>query len=102
MTLIVETGTGLDTAANSYVSLVEADAYVATMPSLLRDPWLALTLAADRENLLIYSTRVLDQRATYNGSKTVSASPLRWPRSNVFDCDDLSAKVLMQSLQQYS
>lgn len=87
-TLVAEDGTVVDNA-NSYVSLAEANNYIADMPAPALTTWNALVDDTERESLLIYATRVLDQRAKWNGTKYDAASPLRWPRSNVLDCDGL-------------
>lgn len=86
-TFKVEDGTGM-TDATSYVSLVEADNYMADTPPSLTLLWAPLA-DADKERLLMYATRVLDQRTTWKGLKVVNASSLRWPRSGVRDCDGL-------------
>ncbi len=89
MALIVETGTGV-TNANSYVSVAFADNYASG--SLTATEWEALTIDT-KEKLLIAATRWLDQHAKWNGTKTFTTAPLpnnlRWPRKNVFDCDEL-------------
>lgn len=83
----VEDGTGLSDAT-SYVSLAEADAYMSDMPTSLTLLWAPL-VDADKEVLLMYATRVLDQKTTWKGLKKVATSSLRWPRTSVRDCDDL-------------
>lgn len=93
MTLVLETGTGLNPLANSYADMDEALAYVSDLPSVMSAAWLALGTAELKASLLVFSTRVLDQRARWNGVKTVSSSPLRWPRMNVFDCDNLPVAI---------
>ena len=85
--LVVEDGTGLSNAA-SYASLAEAEAYIKDMPLGVQTLW--STLDDDvKESLLIYATRILDQRVRWHGSKAVPDSSLRWPRSYVVDRDEL-------------
>jgi hypothetical protein len=87
--MIVEDGTGI-TAADSYVTLVEANAYASS--SLNATSWAALG-TDERERLLVAATRWLDQHAIWNGSKTFDTEPypnnLRWPRKYVCDADNL-------------
>ncbi len=87
-TLVVEDGTVVD-GANSYVSLIEANTYISDMPAANMALWNAIPSDNERESLIIYATRVLDQRARWNGTKTDKQSVLRWPRCNVLDCDGL-------------
>lgn len=87
MALIVEDGTNV-AGANAYISLAYADSYIGVMPPAVRAPWEALT-DPDKENIIVYATRVLDQRTRWNGQKAVNDSALRWPRTYVFDADHL-------------
>lgn len=87
MALIVEDGTGV-TGAFSYVSLMEAETYIYDMPAATREVWDELD-DNQREHLLAYATRILDQRARWHGNKTIPTSALRWPRKNVLDTDAL-------------
>lgn len=86
MALVVEDGTGLSNA-DSYVSLADAEAYFATMPASVIAAWTGLSTDAEKENLLKYATRILDQKARFKGARTVSSSSLRWPRTGAVDCD---------------
>lgn len=83
----VEDGT-IVADANSYVSVAEADDFLCN--SLTPTEWDALT-TADRERLLIASTRWLDQQARWYGTPVddTGVNDLRWPRSGVCDRDDL-------------
>lgn len=85
MALIVEDGSVV-TNANSYVSLADANAYLAAVPLANLATWEALSDEV-KECLLIFATRILDQKTSWNGMKTVAASSLRWPRVGVYDCD---------------
>lgn len=79
MTLVVEDGTGLDTA-ESYISATDADTYHALRGNT---PWAALA-DADKEIALRKATEYLDARygARWKGARTVSSQALGWPRQN--------------------
>jgi hypothetical protein len=83
-TFIVETGLGIANA-NSYVTVEEADDYMASNIHG-RDAWNALDVE-DKQHLLVWSTRFIDQRAIWNGYKSSAGNSLRWPRSGVYDRD---------------
>jgi len=85
---LVEDGTGLVAAANSYVSVSDADDST-TLNIHASDAWNALS-NADKERMLSWGTRILDDYTRWFGTKTVSDSPLRWPRTGVTDCDDIT------------
>lgn len=80
----VEDGTGLSNS-NSYVSVEYADDYLQANMHVW-PTWDALSVA-EKEYLLIWATRYLDQRVRWNGVKTVLDSALRWPRTGVRDAD---------------
>lgn len=86
MALVVEDGTGMANA-DSYVSLADAESYFAAMPPSVTTAWTSLATDAEKENLLRYATRVLDQKARFKGARTVKTSSLRWPRTGAIDCD---------------
>jgi len=80
MDIIVEDGTGLPTA-NSYIAVADAVDLLstnmyATFGTL--DP----TVQA---NLLMWASRVLDERVRWHGHKFQPTSGLAWPRFNVRD-----------------
>lgn len=81
---VVEDGTGLDDAT-SYASLQEADDYLS-----LRPGYAAWEDADNTEELLMWATRLLDQRTNWRGYKQVNDSALRWPRYGVTDRDGIS------------
>lgn len=85
MAITVEDGTGLVTTADGYVSVAFADAYFA-IDFAYAATWAAL-LTPDKEGRLKWATRILDQKVRWNGTKTVEESPLRWPRTGVYDRD---------------
>jgi hypothetical protein len=101
----VESGTGTDAAANSYVSVEEAtDIITANIHAATE--WNMLTVPA-QQRLLVWATRYLDAKARWKGTKTVpgsasytnafgtvvpaiAPSPLRWPRTGVCDRDGVT------------
>ena len=85
MVMVVEDGSVV-TGANSYVSLAEADTYLAS--SITASVWTALDDTA-KENLLIVASRWLDQQATWGGYKYDEDSAMRWPRTGAYDRDNL-------------
>lgn len=87
MALIVETGSVV-TSANSYASLAFADAYFEFDSNALV-PWTALS-DESKEQYLQFATRVLDQKVQWKGRKTKETSPLRWPRTGVYDRDNIA------------
>lgn len=87
MAIVVEDGTGL-TTADSYVSVADADSYLEVLPSEATTLWDALTVT-EKENTLKWATRVLNNKASFEGSKKYEAASLRWPRTNVCDVDGI-------------
>lgn len=69
-------------SANSYCTRQEADDYHDT--HLWSDTWKAAE-AWKKEVALIQATRMLDQEVEWDGSKSDSTQPLRWPRQDVLD-----------------
>lgn len=85
-TFTVENGTGL-AAANSYVSVTEATDYL-IQNNFVFTTWDNLD-TGDKQKLLSWASRYLDQKARWNGEKTVEDSGLRWPRKGVEDVDGI-------------
>jgi len=83
---LVEDGTGL-TAATSYVSVSDADDIIAT--NIHDTTWTALS-TEDKQSTLIWASRLLDERVTWFGTKTVPTSGLRWPRTGTVDKDGVA------------
>lgn len=79
MTFEKETGTGSETS-NSYVSVAEADAYLA---SHLSGATFAAKTNTEKETLLIHATRLLDAGVTFKGMKLRVDQALAWPRDGV-------------------
>lgn len=83
-TFTVEDGTGI-VGANSYVSVSEADDYYTIDPNFTAT-WTALT-NTQKEYLLAWSTRILDQKCTWYGTRVSATQALRWPRRGTYDGD---------------
>lgn len=83
MPLVVEDGTGLETA-NSYVSVADADAYHTLRQNTT---WTDLAIAADKEAALVKATDFLDERygGSFKGRRKTDVQALGWPRSEVYD-----------------
>lgn len=84
MALIVETGSGADPLANSYVSVADALAYHAAR--LHRASW-ATADTTTQEQALITATQFIDTYIRFHGSRASQDQPLEWPRINVTDRD---------------
>jgi hypothetical protein len=84
-TLVVEDGTG-KTTANTYITLDGADTYHENR--LHVTDWTGAT-ETDKEASLIWATRMLDDMVNWKGLKTNDDQALRWPRSGVYDEDEL-------------
>lgn len=85
MAFVVEDGTVV-AGANSYVSVEYADAYFEVDPNFA-PVWGAITSLSTKEAYLRWATRILDQKVLWKGEKTDIDSPLRWPRTGVYDRD---------------
>lgn len=84
MAIVVEDGSVV-VGANSYVSVAYADTYF-EIDEEFAEIWDEMDTEA-KEIRLRWATRVLDQKVVWRGTKTVENSPLRWPRTGVFDRD---------------
>lgn len=90
MAFVVEDGSQVS-GANSYTSVAEATTYLAANIHASA-AWVAL-ITSDKELLLEWASRYLDQRARWNGTPTSQATSnpvqqaMRWPRSGVKDVD---------------
>ena len=83
MEIFVEDGTGLVTA-NAYASLAEVDNLLSVN---IHSKWSLLDDQTAKENLIMWATRLLDQRVRWYGHKTHATSGLAWPRTGVRDKD---------------
>lgn len=80
----VETGT-IVSGANSYVSVTEADDYFALDPNF-NPVWGAMSDEV-KEQLLAWSSRILDQKCFWTGIPVTTTQPMRWPRRGAYDRD---------------
>ena len=83
-TFVVEDGTGLSTAT-SYMTLTEANDYIVQNIHAY-ETWECLD-PTTQEYIIAWASRYMDQRARWNGYKTVEDSGLRWPRTGACDID---------------
>lgn len=74
MAIIVETGSGLNSAANSYVTEAELTSYASDR---------GITLTGTPAELLIKAMDYLES-LNYIGTKFRDDQPLQWPRADVF------------------
>ncbi|MGF7160259.1 hypothetical protein FHS85_001882 [Rhodoligotrophos appendicifer] len=96
---IVEDGTGL-ADATSYATVEDADDYLVVNPHAW-SAWADLPASA-KEYLLRWATRELDQRARWQGRKTVANSALAWPRAFVpgTECRFLASDAVPLQVKQ--
>lgn len=76
--IVVEDGTGIVTA-NSYATVQEVDDLLSVN---IHSNWSLLDNTA-KENLIMWATRILDERVTWKGKKVFETSGLAWPRTGV-------------------
>jgi len=72
-------------SANSYITLIEANAYWAD--HFYSETWDALQ-SGDKNTLIVMSTRLLDEWVDWKGIKSSDTQALRWPRYNTVDRDN--------------
>ncbi len=83
MALVVEDGSGSNPAANSYVSVADADLYFVDRNSAA---WAALTTAS-KTAALLYAASWLDTRYSWPGVISDADQPMAWPRDGATDVD---------------
>lgn len=83
MTLVKETGAGL-TNSNSYVDVVDANAFLET--HVYAQDWV-LKGSDWQARVLIMASRLLDQMWQFNGFKTNPVQAMQWPRMRCPDHD---------------
>lgn len=86
-TFLVEDGSGLS-EATSYVSVEDADDVI-IMNIHASAAWTELT-TTQKEHLLSWASRYLDERARWHGTKSVKSSALRFPRTGIVDRDGVT------------
>lgn len=79
---VVEDGTGL-VNSTSYISEAYADDYF-EIDRVFAPAWTALT-SEQKQELLGWATRVLDQKVVWNGVRTTDTQALAWPRQSVYN-----------------
>jgi hypothetical protein len=77
-TVVVEDGSGTNPAANSYISVADAQAYLDG--ELYADDWQNAT-PATQAKAVISATRAIDANMVYGGFIVIFDQPLRWPRA---------------------
>jgi hypothetical protein len=85
MDILVEDGTGLVTA-NAYLSAEEADDILSVN---IHSQWSVLSDDTTKENLIMWASRILDERVRWFGKKTHETSGLAWPRSHIRDKENI-------------
>jgi hypothetical protein len=80
MSLVLEDGTGVVTA-NAYATVAEI---AAILSSNIHSTWMAMDQDS-QEKLVIWATRVLDERVKWFGQKSHQTSGLAWPRAGTKD-----------------
>lgn len=86
LTLVVETGAGLDTA-NSYATAAEGDSFHEA--HLHATSWTNAT-QQEKEAALVWATRLLDEQVQWYGYKSNFEQALMWPRQGVYEKDGLN------------
>lgn len=81
MDIVVEDGTGIVTA-NAYASLDEVEEILSVN---IHSKWTLIADDAAKENLIIWASRILDERVRWNGKKMFDTSGMAWPRYGVRD-----------------
>jgi hypothetical protein len=85
MALIVEIGS---VQANSYTSVVDADAYIATRLYTTNWPSSATPEGiAQKEKALIWAARIIDTHIKWDGTRQYEYQARAWPRCNACDSD---------------
>lgn len=84
-------------SANSYISISDADDYFST--HLYASDWDNATVES-KEKALVMSTRILDEKIDWIGSKNTKEQALAWGRSGVMDDGyDVDATIVPQPVK---
>lgn len=81
MDIMVEDGTGIVTA-NAYATVEEVDDILSVN---IHSKWSLITDDVTKGNLIIWASRLIDERVIWHGRKTFPTSGLAWPRIRVRD-----------------
>jgi len=104
-TFVVETGEA-DSDANSYCSVEFADDYTEAN-TFESEAWLELE-EETKQRLLVRSSKILDVRFKWNGTRVEQDSGLKWPRAGVYDedgfliRDDVIPKILQEATAEFA
>lgn len=85
MDIMVENGTGIVTA-NAYASVEEVDNILSVN---IHSKWSLITDEDTKGNLIIWASRIIDERVRWHGHKTHPTSGLAWPRIRVRDKENI-------------
>ena len=91
ITIVKEDGTGKATA-NSYASVAEADWY--HTGHLYASAWTGAT-DDQKSAALLMATRLIDGEYQFNGTRTLAAQALQWPRSDCREPDGSTAEFVV-------
>ena len=95
MTLVKEDGTG-KANANAYADVADGDAY--HEGHLYATAWTGAA-AGQKTAALVMASRLIDAEYQFNGTRSVDAQALQWPRVNCLDPDKAPVPVLTSLLQ---
>ena len=95
MTLVKEDGTG-KANANAYADVSDGDAY--HEGHLYATAWTGAA-AGQKTAALVMASRLIDAEYQFNGTRSVDAQALQWPRVNCLDPDKAPVPVLTSLLQ---
>jgi len=97
LTLVKETGSGADEAANTYLTREEADAYQEAVVE--REIWAAAT-GEEKDRALVQAARILDTQFIWEGRPVKSSQPLAWPRRCVvIDGEELAGDAVPRNVR---
>lgn len=84
--------------ANSYVSVADADAYIAIR--LYSDEWNAADTAT-KQAALATATATIDELYQWKGEKATSTQELHWPATGAVDCngDDINSTTIPNAVK---
>ena len=75
----------LTPGTDTYASLAEAEAYMATL--IFKDAWASASGDPAKESALKQAGRLLDTLLNWKGTKATGNQSMAWPRVGVFDRD---------------
>ena len=87
VTFKVEDGSGF-TDSNAYCTVAFADDYLSIKSTSFLTTWNGLT-TEQKQNAIMWGSRVLDQRARWQGVRSNLDQAMTWPRTGVYDRDGI-------------